>query len=115
MLPIIILLTFFLCACANSALRWLQIEDMRCQLNVTLLKAVLQIHEVVALVDQQLPHERTGSQVVDAAMAEVELLENLRWKQNQVAALINALSFFFLCSRNPRGKEEKNTSISSKS
>ena len=88
---------------------------MRCQLNVTLLKAVLQIHEVVALVDQQLPREYAGSQVVDTAMAEVELLENLRWKQNQVAALINTLLFFFLCSSNPRGKEEKNTSISPKS
>ena len=88
---------------------------MRCQLNVILLKAVLQIHEVVALVDQQLPHKHTGSRVVDTALAEVELLENLRWKQNEVAALINALLFVFLCSSNPRGKEENDTSISPKS
>ena len=60
---------------------------MRCRLNVTLLKAVLKMHEVVALVEKQLSYEHTGPHVVDAAMAEVDLRGKLRWKENQVSQL----------------------------
>ena len=54
---------------------------------MTLLKAVLKLHKVVALVEKQLPYEHTGPQLVDAAMAEVDLRGKLRWKENQVSQL----------------------------
>ena len=63
---------------------------MRCQLNVTLLKAVLQIHAVVTLMEERLARGHVGSQVMAIALTEADVLENLRWKQNQVVALIAA-------------------------
>ena len=63
---------------------------MRCQLNVTLLKAVLQIHEMVALLEERFARGHADSQVMATALAEANVLENLRWKQNQVIALIAA-------------------------
>ena len=65
----------------------LQIEDMRCQLNVTLLKAVLQIDQVVALMDDQLSRENSGPKMMRFAVAELEVEEEIRWKQNQVTAV----------------------------
>ena len=62
---------------------------MRTQLNVTLLKAVLQTHELVASMEKQESREHFDSHGMDAAMAEVKLRKDLRWKQNQVSACIN--------------------------
>ena len=68
---------------------------MRCKLNVTLLKAVLQIHQAVALMDGQLSHVNTSSALMDIAVAELEVEEELRWKQKQVMALIAVFLCFF--------------------
>ena len=65
----------------------LQIEDMRCQLNVTLLKAVLQIHLVVAVMDE-FSCGKSVSNIMEVAVEELDLQEELRWKQNQVTALL---------------------------
>ena len=62
---------------------------MRCQLNVTLLKAVLQIHQAVAVIEES-SCGRSVSNIMEVAMKELELQEELRWKQNQVTALVDA-------------------------
>ena len=63
---------------------------MRCQLNVTLLKAVLQIHQAVALLDDHISRANNGSNTLNTAIEELALQEKLLWKRNQVIALIAA-------------------------
>ena len=62
---------------------------MRCQLNVTLLKAVLQIHQAVAVMDD-FSRENSVSDIMDAAVKELDLQKELRWKANQVTSLFAA-------------------------
>ena len=69
----------------------LQIEDMRCKLNVTLLKAVLQIHQLVAVMDDQLSRGNSDPKIMDFGVAELAVEEEIRWKQNQVTAMVVAL------------------------
>ena len=76
--------------CLNFTRCLLQTEDMRCQLNVTLLKAVLQIHQAVTLLDDHISRENSGSNTLNTAMEELALQEKLLWKRNQVTALIAA-------------------------
>jgi len=68
---------------------------MRCQLNVTLLKAVLQIHEAVAVMDD-FSCENSVSDIMEVAIKELNLQEELRWKPNQVTSLFAA--FYVLYS-----------------
>ena len=63
---------------------------MRHRLNVTLLKAVLQIHQVVALMDDQRSRGNSAPNMMDFAVAELEVEEEIRWKRNQVTALVAA-------------------------
>ena len=79
----------------------LQIEDMRCQLNVTLLKAVLQIHQIVALMDDQLSRGNSEPKMMDFAVPELEVEEEIRWKENQVTALVAAFCAFLLLVDTP--------------
>ena len=63
---------------------------MQCQLNVTLLKAVLQIHEAVAVMDD-FSCENSVSDIMEVAVKELDLQEELRWKPNQVTSLFVVL------------------------
>ena len=63
---------------------------MRCQLNVTLLKAVLQIHEAVAVMDD-VSRRNSVSDIMEVAVKELDLQEELRWKPNQVILLFVVL------------------------
>ena len=58
---------------------------MRCQLNVTLLKAVLQIHQTVAVMNEFLCGNSV-SDIMEVAVKELNLQEELRWKPNQVTS-----------------------------
>ena len=59
---------------------------MRSQLNVILLKAVLQAHEMVTTTEQHVSSEWINAQKMDAVVEEVKLQKVLQWKQNQVSA-----------------------------
>ena len=95
-------LTKFLSSATNVQVNFtrylLQIEDMRCKLNVTLLKAVLQINQAVALMDDRLSNVDTRSALMDVVVAELEVEEEIRWKQKQVIALIAVCLCFFRVS-----------------
>ncbi len=65
---------------------------MQGQLNVTLLKAILQVHELVALAEGPLSREHTRPRTMNVATAEVKLRKNLNWKQNEVPARIDTFS-----------------------
>ena len=62
---------------------------MRCQLNVTLLKAVLQIHEAVAVM-HDFSCGNSVPDIMEVAVKELNLREELRWKPNQVTPLFAA-------------------------
>ena len=62
---------------------------MRSQLSATLLKAVLQVHKIVATIDQHLSREFIAAHGMDALVEEVKLRKDFRWKQNQVSVFVN--------------------------
>ena len=68
---------------------------MRSQLNVTLLKAILQVHNLVTLTEEQLSCQNADSQIMDAALTEVESKKEFKWKQNQVPNSIDTFSKIF--------------------
>ena len=72
-------------------LHWccLQIENMEMQLNATLVKAVLQVHDSIKLTEESLSLENTGPHSLKTAVAEVKLKEKLKWNQKQVTAFVD--------------------------
>ena len=82
--------------CANTV-HWyrLQIENMEMQLNATLLKAVLQVHDCIKLTEDSLSLENTGPHSLKTAMAEVKVKEKLKWNQKQVTAFIDLPHILF--------------------
>ena len=62
---------------------------MQSQLNVTLLKAVLQAHEIVTTMEQHVSREWIHARKMNAVVEEVKLQNVLQWKQNQVLACFN--------------------------
>ena len=64
---------------------------MRSQLSATLLKAVLQVHEIVATMDQHLSRDLIAAHGMDAVVEELKLRTDLKWKQKQVSVFINVI------------------------
>ena len=64
-------------------------------MNVTLLKAILQVHNLVTLTEEQLSCPNADSQIMDAALTEVESKKEFKWKQNQVPNSIDTFSKSF--------------------
>ena len=62
---------------------------MRSQLSGTLLEVVLQVHEIVATMDQHLSREFIAAHGMDAVVEEVKLRTDMKWKQNQVSVFVN--------------------------
>lgn len=62
---------------------------MNADLNVTLLKAMLQVHELVMLTEDELLRAKNGSHTANPMTTELKFRKDLIWKQKQVPACID--------------------------
>ena len=60
---------------------------MQSQLSAILLKAMLEVHEIVATMHEHLSPEFIAAYEMNAVVEEVKLQKDLQWKQNEVSEL----------------------------
>ena len=77
-----------LCVCPKFALLYLQIAVIRSQLNVILLKGVLQVDGLLDSVEPEHLSEHISSPATDVAIEMVNLQNDLQWKEKEVDAFL---------------------------
>ena len=78
----------YIFVCLKFALRYIQIDDIKSQLNFILLKAVLQVDEILASMEREHLSEHISSRATDVAMEIVKLENDLQWKEKKVDTLL---------------------------